>query len=85
MALDGLSRYLVLPELLLLKVRAARHGGTELFAEKVSPMEVCPRCATPVVVLALLSEPDVVCATGHRRRRCRAVSCVSSRWPGPHL
>jgi len=47
MALDGLSRYLVLPELLLLKVRAARHGGTELFAEKVSPMEVCPRCATP--------------------------------------
>ena len=47
MALDGLSRYLVLPELLLLKVRPARHGGTELFAEKISPMEVCPRCATP--------------------------------------
>ncbi|HKO50875.1 MAG TPA: transposase family protein [Polyangiaceae bacterium] len=22
-------------------------GGTELVAEKVSPMEVCPRCATP--------------------------------------
>ncbi|HEV8246182.1 MAG TPA: ISL3 family transposase [Polyangiaceae bacterium] len=47
MALEGLSRYLVLPELLLLNVRRARHGGSELFAEKVSPMEVCPRCATP--------------------------------------
>ena len=47
MALEGLSRYLVLPELLLLDVRPKRGGGTELFAEKVSPMEVCPRCATP--------------------------------------
>ena len=47
MALDGLSRYLVQPELLLLNVRPARHGGTESFAEKVSPTEACPRCATP--------------------------------------
>jgi transposase len=47
MALEGLSRYLVLPETQLLEVRRARRGGTELFAEKVSRMEVCPRCATP--------------------------------------
>ncbi|HTQ02612.1 MAG TPA: transposase family protein [Polyangiaceae bacterium] len=37
----------MLPELLLLDVRPRSGGGTELFAEKVSLMEVCPRCATP--------------------------------------
>ena len=46
---DSFSRYLVLPELRLLEARA--HGpegaGTVLLAEKVSTMEVCPRCATP--------------------------------------
>jgi transposase len=50
MAEDSFSRYLVLPELRLLN--AQPHGpeglgGTELIAEKVSEMEVCPRCATP--------------------------------------
>src|SRR5262245_15840034 len=46
MALEGLSRYLLLPELVLLEVRVAPRGGNELFAEKVSTFEVCPRCAT---------------------------------------
>src|SRR3954464_2969057 len=50
MAEDSFSRYLLLPELRLLETRALGKdglGGTELVAEKVSPMEVCPRCATP--------------------------------------
>jgi transposase len=50
MAEDSFSRYLVLPELRLLRVQPhgpGGLGGTELFAEKVSTMEVCPRCATP--------------------------------------
>ena len=50
MAEDSFSRYLVLPELRLLEARplgSTGLGGTELFAEKVSAMEVCPRCATP--------------------------------------
>jgi transposase len=47
MALEDLSRHLLLPELVLLDVRKAACGGTELFAEKVSAFEVCPRCATP--------------------------------------
>lgn len=50
MADDSFSRYLVLPELRLLEARPygpGGLGGTELFAEKVSAMEVCPRCATP--------------------------------------
>jgi len=50
MAEDSFSRYLLLPELRLLETRALGKdglGGTELLAEKVSPMEVCPRCATP--------------------------------------
>lgn len=46
MALEGLSRYLLLPELLLNNVRKAAQGGSEFFAEKVSAFEVCPRCAT---------------------------------------
>lgn len=44
------TRYLLLPELRLLETRAFGKdglGGTELLAEKVSTMEVCPRCATP--------------------------------------
>ena len=48
MAEDSFSRYLLLPELRLLETRALGKdglGGTELLAEKVSPMEVCPRCA----------------------------------------
>jgi transposase len=50
MAEDSFSRYLLLPELRLLETRALGKdglGGTELLAEKMSPMEVCPRCATP--------------------------------------
>src|SRR4051812_1666677 len=50
MAEDSFSRYLLLPELRLLETRALGKdglGGTELLAEKVSAMEVCPRCATP--------------------------------------
>src|SRR3954469_20188450 len=50
MAEDSFNRYLVLPELRLLEARPLGRGGlggTELVAEKVSTMEVCPRCATP--------------------------------------
>jgi transposase len=50
MAADSLIRYLLLPELQLLDVRPygpAGLGGTEFFADKVSAMEVCPRCAQP--------------------------------------
>lgn len=32
MALEGLSRYLLLPELLLVNVRKAAQGGSEIFA-----------------------------------------------------
>lgn len=46
MAEDSFSRSLLLPELRWLEARPGS-GGTELFAEKVSAMEVCPRCATP--------------------------------------
>jgi len=50
MAEDSFTRYLLLPELRLLETRAYGKdglGGTELLAEKVSEMEVCPHCATP--------------------------------------
>ena len=50
MAEDSFNRYLVLPELRLLKAQPLGRGGlggTELIAEKVSELEVCPRCATP--------------------------------------
>jgi transposase len=50
MAEDSFSRYLVLPELRLLKAQPLGRGGlggTELIAEKESELEVCPRCATP--------------------------------------
>ena len=47
MAHEGFIRYLLLPELRLLETRKAQSGGTEFFAEKVSPMEVCPKCAAP--------------------------------------
>ena len=50
MAEDSFNRYLVLPELQLLEARPhgpGGLGGTELIAEKVSEMEVCPKCATP--------------------------------------
>lgn len=50
MAEDSFSRYLLLPELRLLEARPHGRdglGGTELLAEKVSTMEVCPKCATP--------------------------------------
>ena len=50
MAVESLFRYLLLPELELLDARPGGRdglGGTELFAEKRSPMEVCPRCAQP--------------------------------------
>lgn len=50
MAVESLFRYLLLPELELLDARPGGRdglGGTELFAEKQSSMEVCPRCATP--------------------------------------
>jgi len=49
MAEDSFSRYLVLPELRLLKAQPLGRGGlggTELIAEKESELEVCPRCAT---------------------------------------
>lgn len=44
---EGFIRYLLLPELRLLGTRKGVAGGTEFFVEKTSPMEVCPRCATP--------------------------------------
>jgi transposase len=50
MAEDSFSRYLVLPELRLLKAQPLGRGGlggTELIAEKESELEVCPRGATP--------------------------------------
>src|SRR5687767_3247781 len=47
MAQEGFIRYLLLPELRLLDVRRSEANATEFFAEKTSPMEVCPKCATP--------------------------------------
>ena len=49
MAEDSFSRYLLLPELRLLETRALAKTDWEgpSLAEKVSPMEVCPRYATP--------------------------------------
>jgi transposase len=44
---ESLSRYLLLPELRLLENRKSEAGGVLLFAEKVSDLEVCPKCATP--------------------------------------
>ena len=43
---ESLARYLLLPELRLLKNRKGDEGGVLLFAEKTSAFEVCPRCAT---------------------------------------
>ena len=43
-----LAEGLLLPELRLVKTVAARGAGlVELYVEKTSAMEVCPRCATP--------------------------------------
>jgi transposase len=47
MAQEGFISYLLLPELRLLKVLKGARNGTEFYAEKTSPMEVCPKCATP--------------------------------------
>lgn len=45
---ESLAQGLLLPELRLLKTVYAKGSGyTELWVEKTSPMEVCPRCATP--------------------------------------
>ena len=43
---ESLARYLLLPELRLLKNRKGDEGGVLLFAEKTSAFEVCSRCAT---------------------------------------
>jgi transposase len=43
---ETLTRYLLLPELRLLKIERADFGGVSFFAEKTSRFEVCPRCAT---------------------------------------
>ena len=43
---ETLTRYLLLPELRLLKIERADFGGVSFFAEKTSAFEVCPRCAT---------------------------------------
>ena len=43
---ETLTRYLLLPELRLLKIERADYGGVSFFAEKTSAFEVCPRCAT---------------------------------------
>jgi transposase len=45
--LENLAQYLVLPELRFVENRRSEGGGVELFAEKVSDFEVCPKCATP--------------------------------------
>ena len=43
-----LAQGLLLPELRLIRTVAAKGAGlVELYVEKTSPMEVCPRCATP--------------------------------------
>jgi transposase len=50
MAEDSFNRFLLLPDLRMLEARPRGPGGlggTELFAEKVSAFEVCPKCATP--------------------------------------
>lgn len=50
MAEDSLGRYLVLPELRLLKAQPHGPGGCvgpNSSQKEVSEMEVCPRCATP--------------------------------------
>lgn len=47
MPLENLAQYLVLPELRFVDTRRREGGGVELYAEKVSDMEVCPKCATP--------------------------------------
>jgi transposase len=44
---ESLARYLLLPELRLLKHQKPEGGGVFLFVEKTSAFEVCPRCATP--------------------------------------
>jgi transposase len=44
---DILARYLLLPELRLVKGEKPDGGGVFFFAEKTSSVEVCPRCATP--------------------------------------
>jgi transposase len=45
--LENLAQYLVLPELRFVENRRRLGGGVDLFAEKVSEFEVCPKCATP--------------------------------------
>ena len=47
MPLENLAQYLVLPELRFIDARQREGGGSELYAEKVSEFEVCPKCATP--------------------------------------
>lgn len=48
MTTESLAQSLVLPELKIIKaVNCTRSGVIELRAVKTSPMEVCPRCATP--------------------------------------
>jgi transposase len=47
MPVPSLHKYLLLPELRLVRTVQPRFRRVELHAEKVSEMEVCPRCATP--------------------------------------
>ncbi|MCB0394463.1 MAG: transposase, partial [Bdellovibrionales bacterium] len=43
---NRLSRFILLPELKLLNTRKLLQGKTEYLVEKVSELEVCPKCAS---------------------------------------
>jgi hypothetical protein len=86
MALDGLIRYLLLPELRLLEQRKSERGGSEFFAEKVSPMEVCPRCATPsrsTYDWRWVRLKTTRCAAGRPFCGCRSGASCASRVASP--
>ncbi len=44
---DILVQQHLLPEMKLLRVAYGPRGGADLFVCMTSPMEVCPKCATP--------------------------------------
>lgn len=46
-----LARYALLPELKITHIARETHSALVIRADKVSPMEVCPRCATPSKVV----------------------------------
>ena len=42
-----LARFALLPELKMIHIAREKHSALVIRVEKTSPMEVCPRCATP--------------------------------------